>query len=98
MFDKEHGIRVSHCRFKHALDIVGGSRHDYFEARDMSIPRLKHLRVLCASLCASSSRSTYDQGHLRLSPKHVAQFGGTVDNQIDSEQAEIDGHQLEDRS
>ena len=85
MFDKEHGIRVAHCRFKHALDIIRGSRHDHFETGDMGIPGLEHLRVLSGSLGASSSWHTYDQGQLRLPAKHVAQLGGTVDDQIAGE-------------
>ena len=62
----------------------------------MSIPGFEHLGVLCSALCSTPSGSTYDQGHLRLSSKHVVQLGSTVDDQISGEQAEIDGHQLED--
>src|SRR6266566_7395970 len=98
MLYEKHRVGVTYCRFEHALGIVGSGGHDNFEARDMRVPGLQHLRVLCSSLRASTGWHSHNKRYLGLSAKHVMEFGRAVDNLIARKQAKIDGHEFKNRA
>src|SRR6266699_5179652 len=97
MLNKKHGVWVAYCRFEHTLGIVRSGRHNNFEAGYMRIPGLQHLRVLGPALCSSTAGHSHNKRYFRLTAEHVTKFGSLIDDLIRSKQAEIDGHQYEDR-
>src|SRR5579885_2959795 len=95
VFYENHRVGVAHSSFEHAFSVVWRGGHNDFEARDVRIESFEHLRVLRATLRATAARSANDQRHFRLATKHIAEFGGAINNQIAGEQAEVDGHEFE---
>src|ERR1700736_3294985 len=51
--------------------------------------------MLRPALCAPAAGHPNDERYLWLPAEHVMKFGRAIDNQVASEQAEIDGHEFE---
>ena len=74
---------------------VAGRQH--LDAGDVAVPALEAVRVLCRELAAPARRHAHDERHAELAVGHVPHRGGVVDDLVEREQAEVDGHDLDDR-
>ena len=64
----------------------------------MRIPALQTVGVLCGQLLARTRRHADHQRHAELTARHVPDRGGGIHDLIQRQQAEVDGHHLDDRA
>ncbi len=96
VLEDEHGIGVFERRPQHSARIFDGGRRKHLDAGDVRIPSLQAVRVLGGKLAPRPSRHADHERHAELVTRHVPDRGGTVQNLVEREEAEIDRHDLDD--
>ena len=79
-----------------ASSIVAGREH--LDARDVGVPAFQAVRMLGGELAAGAGRHADDQRHGKLAARHVRDGRRIVEDLVEGEQAEIAGHDLDDRA
>jgi hypothetical protein len=95
--EDDHRVRALERGLQHATRVVDGRGCHDAESRDVRVPDLETVRVLRSELTARSGRHADHHWHRELAAGHVAQRCRVVHDLVDREQAEVDGHHLDDR-
>ena len=82
----EHPPRVLERRGRHDAD-----------ARDVRVPPLEAVRMLRGELPPGTGRHADHERDAELAARHMADGGGVIDDLVEREQAEVDGHHFDDR-
>jgi len=73
-----------------------GGRHDA-DARDVRVPPLEAVRMLRGKLPPGTGCHADHERDAELAARHMADGGGVIDDLVEREQAEVDGHHFDDR-
>src|SRR6185437_4636433 len=98
VFQQDHGIIVADRGGEQALGVGWGGRSEHFEAGYVRVPDLQVLRVGGGQLLSATTWSADHQRHADLTAERRVHLRRMVDDLIDSQQAEVDGHDLHDRA
>ena len=98
MFDDDHGVRVRQRGRQHPAGIVDRRRGNDLQPRDVGVPAFQAVRVLRCELPPGTGGHPDHDWHRELSARHVSKSGRGVDNLVECQQAEVDGHDLDDRA
>ena len=93
----QHRVGVGQGGCQHAARILQGGGRQNAQAGNVGIPAFKTVRVLRCNLAPCARGHAQHQRHRKLSTRHVVQEGCGVDNGVQRQQAEVDGHHLHDR-
>ena len=98
VLEDEHRIGLLECGEQQALGVGDRrGRHD-LDAGDVRVPHLERVRVLRRELAPAAGCHPHDERHAELAAGHVPQRRGVVEDLVEGEQAEVDGHHLDDRA
>ena len=97
MLDEDDRVVVADRRLQQALAVGRGGGAGDEQSRHLQVERLEAVGVGGAELVAAAARHPDHHWHLRLAVEHVWDRGGVVDDLVQREEAEVDGHQLDDR-
>jgi hypothetical protein len=94
---ENHRVVVTNRRFQQPLCIMRSGGRDHFQSRHVTKPGFQTLRMLSGKLVCCAAGSANYHGNRNLSSGHISNFGGIIDDLIQGQDAEIKGHQLDDR-
>ncbi len=97
VLDEDHRVVVADRRLQQRLGVGRGRGAGDQQAGDLEVERLEAVGVGRAELMAAASRHPDHHRHLRLAVEHVGDRRGMVDDLVQRQQREVDGHQLDDR-
>ena len=81
---------------QHAPRVLQRGRRDHPKPGNMGVPALKTVGMLGRQLAAGPCGHADDERNVELTTGHVQQGGGVVHDLVEGEQAEVDGHDLDD--
>ena len=85
------------ARLEQALGVVRRRRHHDLSPGTCAYMRLERLAVLRAELCGRAARAAEHDRQLELPARHLPDLGRVVDDLIDRDEREVQGHELDDR-
>ena len=97
MLEDQHRVRVGQRRREHVAGVLDDGRREHAQPRDMGIPAFEAVRMLRRDLPPAAGRHADHQRHRELAARHVRDRRGVVDDLIERQQAEIHGHDLDNR-
>src|SRR6266700_3582552 len=81
---------------QHATGVLEGRRREHLDAGNVGVPAFQAVGVLGGELAAGPGGHADDQRDAELPTRHVQDRGGIVDDLVQRQQAEVDGHDLHD--
>ena len=97
MLEQQHRVGVLERGPEHAARVLDGRRRDHLDPGDVRVPALQAVRVLRRELPAGAGGHPDHQRHVQLAAGHVREGRGVVEDLVEREQAEVHGHDLDDR-
>ncbi|MEJ2500926.1 MAG: hypothetical protein P8Y65_07370 [Campylobacterales bacterium] len=96
IFEDQYRIGVGERQQEHIVRVLHRSRGENLEAGNVRVPALQTVRMLSGKLFSGPRRRADDEGDADRSAGHVPQRRGVVHDLVECEEAEIDGHDLDD--
>ena len=96
--EKDHRVVVANRRGHQPLGVGGIRRHHHLEPRHVREHRLERLRVLRRDLHGRAARAAEHDRHRELPGRHLVDLRRVVDDLIDRDEREVEGHELDDRT
>jgi hypothetical protein len=97
VFEDQHRIRVREGGGEHAARIFDGGRGDDADPGNVRHPALETVGVLGRQLEPGAGGHADHEGDVELAVGHVEQGRRVVQDLVEGEQAEVHGHDLDDR-
>ena len=96
VLDEDDGVLVADGGLEQAVGVGGGGGHGYEQPGDVQEERLEAVGVGGPELVAGALGHAHDERHADLPAEHVVDVGGVVDDLVEGEEGEVDGHELDD--
>jgi hypothetical protein len=95
VLEEDHRVFVANRGLQEAACVGGGRGDSDEQPRHLQEHGLKAVRMGWAELVAGALWHPHHEWHTHLAAEHVVDVGGVVDDLVEGEQGEVDGHQLD---
>lgn len=94
----DYGVRTFQSQTEHSACVLVRADRQHDQPRDVRKKRLPTVGMLCRQLPPDAATHPNHDGDVQLAARHVQERGGVVDDLVEGQQAEIDGHHLHNRA